>query len=131
MERLKRELVCQVDELKGRVSDREYAEAIRSLKALGGQVGAFAAMHAAFVAGLLGASVGLGAAMVSMGPIGVGLTFVTGVPTIGLGYLFAASQLNVWYDELGSADRAALTKTIAYGIGKSRLLWKAWKLLAR
>jgi len=131
MQRLRRDLVDEVNRLKGHVSDQEYAEAIGSLKALGGQVGAFAAMHAALVAGALGGCVGLGFVMASTGPVGAAATFAVGVPSVVLGYLFAADQLNSWYDELDPANRAALTKVLAKGITTVRLLRTAWKWIAR
>jgi hypothetical protein len=131
MQRLRRDLVDEVNRLKGHVSDQEYAEAIGSLKALGGQVGAFAAMHAALVAGALGGLVGVSFVVASTGPVGGAAVAAVGGPAVVVGYLVAVDKLNSWYDELDPANRAALTKVLAKGITTVRVLRTAWKWMPR
>ena len=131
MQRLRRDLVDEVNRLKGHVSDQEYAEAIGSLKALGGQVGAVAAFHAALVALAVGGVAGLALLVASTGPVGGVAISAAGGTAVTVGYLFGAQQLNSWYDEMKPADRAALTKVLAKGITSVPMLWKAWKWIAR
>ncbi|MFI0909456.1 hypothetical protein [Streptomyces abikoensis] len=131
MAELRDDIVRQVEQLKGHVTKKEYAEAVDRLKALGGEMGAFAAMHAALAGAAAGASAGIGWAMASMNPIGVCITFTAGVGVVTTAYLFAADKLNDWYGELDTEDRVALTKVIAFGIAKSTLLLKMWKMISK
>lgn len=131
MGKLRDDLRLQVEELRGAVGERDYLDAIATLKEIGGEVGAFAAMHAALVAGMAGSGAVLGYTAAFLNPFAATTVVIAGIGTVGLGYLFAADRLNRWYDELDSAHRQSLSRTIAYGIGKSRLLWRVWRILAR
>ncbi|MEU7723865.1 hypothetical protein AB0B78_01165 [Streptomyces sp. NPDC040724] len=131
MGKIRDDFVAQVDQLKGHVSEKEYAEAIETLKRLGGDVGAFAALHAALIGVAGGATFGLAYVGAAMGPIAWGVTLVTAGSGIAFGYLFAAEKLNEWYEDLDSSNRAALAKVIAYGVTASRQLWRVWKWIAK
>lgn len=75
MGKVREYFALRVERLKGRVTEREYMDAIEVLKAIGGEVGAYAAMRVALFGGLLGASAAVGYIGASMGPVALGLTF--------------------------------------------------------